>query len=134
VVVYRFEEIDASLTLVPLAGRRALDRAGRKVGLEAWQRLPIEVRATIIDAGSGESVDEALVRKLVDAIPWTEHEAWPEPPRDVVDHEVIRAGLEHPIAVERWSALRALDRWAITSLARRGRHEGLTALRRELGV
>lgn len=134
VVVYRFEGIDASLTLVPLAGRRALDRAGRKVSLEAWQRLSAEARRAVVEAGSAESVDEAHVRRVVDAIPWREHVAWPEPRRDEIPVEVMAACAGEAITIERWQAMRAIDRWSMTSLARRAKRDSLSALGRELGL
>ncbi len=133
-VVYDFEDIDASLTLVPLAGRRALDRAHRKLTLAAWQQLSIDARRAIVDAGSREVVDADAVAQLIDAATWSDHDAWPEPSRDGIDHHVITACMSQPIAMERWSAVRAIDRWALTSLARRDKREALTALRRELGL
>jgi hypothetical protein len=65
VIVYAFEGIDERLDLVPLAGRRALDAAARKVGLEAWRALPLPERRAIVAAGSGlDGLDAARWRAL----------------------------------------------------------------------
>ena len=37
--LYQFDGISSELELVPLAARRALDRAGRKLSLGAWRHL-----------------------------------------------------------------------------------------------
>ena len=54
--VFEFEEVDECLTLVPLCARRALDAAGLKVSLAAWQSLPLHARQALAQAGSGASV------------------------------------------------------------------------------
>ena len=52
--VYAFEEIDETLPLVPLAARRALDAAGKKLSLAGWLSLPVARRAVLVEAGRGE--------------------------------------------------------------------------------
>jgi hypothetical protein len=130
--VFRFEEIDASLDLVPLAGRRALDAAGRKVGLEAWRGLPLEARRGIVAAGAAEHVDAATVRRLLGAAPGEAVRAPAEPPAGALPVELAETLAARGLTDARWSSLRALDRWALASLARRGRLEGLSALVAEL--
>jgi hemerythrin-like domain-containing protein len=133
--VYRFEGIDASLTLVPLAGRRALDAAGRKVGLEAWRAMPREARRSIVDAGGAERVGVQAVRAALDGVETRRVEGRPDPDLAHVPG-VVRAALASFLELDdvRWSALRSLDRWAFASLAERGRFEGLRALAEELGL
>ena len=128
VIVYAFEGIDEALDLVPLAGRRALDAAARKVGLEAWRALPLGTRRAIVEAGSAEAVEVARVLDAIATVPHTPLAASPEPSRDVVPAALAAL----PLA--RWRALRALDRWALENLARRGREGAVSALRLELGL
>ena len=126
--VYRFEGIADDLDLVPLAGRRALDAAGLKVGLAAWRAMPLEARSAIVAAGAAETIDTAQVRSRLVGVETTRVEAAPEPdPAAVAD-----AAARFSIDVAAWSALRALDRWAIASLARRGKDESVRALLAEL--
>src|SRR3954469_11467559 len=61
VKLYSFDGVDAALDLLPLAARRALAGAGRKVSLEAWRALPLETRRVIVEAGSAPTVDAARV-------------------------------------------------------------------------
>ena len=126
--VYAFEGIGEDLDLVPLAGRRALDAVARKVSLEGWRALPIPSRRAIVVPGSAEVVDVARVLEAIAAVPHTPLAASPEPPADVVPDT-----LEH-LPVHRWRELRALDRWALENLARRGRSGAVSALLLELGL
>src|SRR5580704_2367087 len=64
-MIYRFEELDETLDLVPLAARRALDRAGCKVSLSAWRAAPIELRRAIVRAGADAVVDADRMRQLL---------------------------------------------------------------------
>lgn len=122
--VYRFEEIGDDLSLVPLAGRRALDAAGRKVGLEAWRSLSIEARAAIVEAGAAAVVDGAHVRALLGGVEGTPLVAEAEP--DAMEPPAAVAALG--VSAARWASLTPLDRWALASLARRERLGGARAL------
>lgn len=130
--VYRFEAIDETLDLVPLAGRRALDRAGRKVGLEAWRRLSPTARAAIVEAGASAVVDAGRVRELLAGVEASPLEGRAEPSATVVPPALSAAGVR--LSTERWAALRALDRWALESLAARERTDALRSLLAELEV
>ena len=59
--LYSFDGVDATLELLPLAARRALDLAGLKLSLEAWRVLPLTSRRAIVQLGSGPAVDVAQV-------------------------------------------------------------------------
>ena len=131
--VYRFEELDEGLDLVPLAGRRALDRAGRKLGLEAWRRLSLADRSAITNAGARDVVDVVGVQALVATMETSRIEARAEPDAQQVPAEVA-ASLEVPLSPAGWAALRPLDRWVLDSLASRGRTETLRAALSELGL
>lgn len=123
-----FEDPDP--TLVPLAGRRALDRAGLKLSLRAWQGLSFLVRETIARLGEDEDVDVTRVRELVEAAfpPPEPIEAIDDPPRTEVPPEVREAlGSERPIDAPFWQALSPVERYALASYARRGRAEKLAA-------
>lgn len=129
--VYRFEGIDDSLDLVPLAGRRALDRAHRKLGLEGWRKLPLTSRRAIVEAGAADVVDATLVERLLAG-----SETSPAGGRSDPDPAVVPASVSSvvPLSAARWAALRALDRWALESLAARGRIDALRASAAELGL
>lgn len=132
--VYRFEGIDDSLPLVPLAARRALDRAARKLSLERWQALSLAKRQRLVDAGSSDHVDLDAVTACLEGADTVPYESRAEPDRHAVDAAVASACEDAPITEEVWRSLRALDRWSLTSLAERGKREALGALRRELDV
>ena len=126
--LYSFDGIDAGLDLVPLAGRRALDRAGFKPSLEAWRAWPLELRREIVAAGSGPAVDVTRVeRALFDqAIPRLE--PVPEPVLERVPDGISRAfGAERPISEAVWAGLSPLDRYALSKLAERGKADRLAA-------
>lgn len=126
--VYRFEEIGDELDLVPLAGRRALDAVGLKVGLAAWRAMPVGARAAIVAAGATEGVDPGRVRARLDGVETAPVEAVAEPDASAVPDALTRFSLDDA----RWSRLRALDRWALASLARRGKDSAVLALLAEL--
>jgi hypothetical protein len=135
--VYRFEDIDASLGLVPLAGRRALDAAGRTVSLEAWRAMPHGRRTAIVAAGAAERIDVEAVRSALAEVDTRPIEGRPDPDPTRVPG-AVRAALASELSLEpddaRWPVLRGLDRWALASLADHGRFEGLRALAEELGM
>jgi hypothetical protein len=126
--VYRFEGISDALELVPLAARRALDAAGRKVGLEAWRAMPLAARASIVEAGAAAQVDVRAVRDALEAVDATPIEAVAEPDPVTPPTSVVALG----VSAARWASMGALDRWALASLARRGKDESAGALLAEL--
>jgi hypothetical protein len=65
VKLYVFDGVDDKLELVPLAARRAHDHVGRKVSLEAWKSLSLEVRGLIVEAGSASKLNGELVRAAI---------------------------------------------------------------------
>lgn len=120
--LYQFDGVDERLNLVPLAARRALDRAGLKLSLEGWRSLALEARRTITEAGSRAMVDVAPVIALARrAEPAPEAiEPVDEPPTDEPPPEVT-------LAPAVWSSLSALDRFALAKVVRRGRPERIRA-------
>jgi hypothetical protein len=121
-VILPFEDED--LTLIPMAGRRALDRAGLRLSLRAWQGLSLPVRSMIVSLGSEDEVRAEEVRSLLSsAHPAPEPvEAPGEPPADRVPDEVASALDVDPAW---WSGIGPVARFALFSYARRGKPDKL---------
>lgn len=134
-MLYRLDEDDGALTLLPLAARRALDWAGRRLSLAAWQALPLETRRELVRAGAEPVVDRALVLDLVSTAtpPATPCAEAPEPGPEQVPEKVSRAfGPERPIALNVWSALTPLDRFVLAKVAERARPRRLAEAYQEI--
>jgi len=132
---YAFEAIDATLDLVPLAGRRALDRAGKKLSLDAWRALTLDARRAIVDAGTRAEVPVAYVcAALVEASPApAEIVAPPEPDAASLPALVRSAlGAERALDAAAWRGLTPLARFALASLASRSRSVSLSLAYDEL--
>lgn len=106
-MIFRFEAIDESLGLLPLAARRALDAAGAHLSLAAWRQLALAQRKQLVEAGAGTTVAMAAVRAALGDTPTKPIEA---------DHE---SRLGEPPArapadvVEAWPSLAPLARFAL---------------------
>jgi molybdenum cofactor biosynthesis protein MoaC len=132
VKLYFFDGIDATLDLVPLAARRALDRAGFKPSLEAWRALSLEQRRAIAAAGSGV-VDVARVELALSGQPIPRVEPTEEPSILSVPEELRAAyGAERPISDAVWLGLTPLDRYALVKVAARGNGQRLAAAYAEI--
>jgi cyclic pyranopterin phosphate synthase len=116
--IYAFEHIASTLDLVPLAARRALDAAGTRVSLEAWQASPLVLRRTIAALGSEAHVDAAAVRAALEEaeVPSFEVQIPEEPAVDELPPELAAA-----VPKSAWPALSPLDRYALWKVAR-GKH------------
>jgi molybdenum cofactor biosynthesis protein MoaC len=119
--VFAFEDIDPALPLMPLAARRALDVAGQRLSLKAWQHLPIEARRALVLAGSDESVPVTSVKAaLADAVPRPDPQPaddearLAEPPAPLR----LRLGVDPPAV---WARLRKLERFALWHVATRAK-------------
>ncbi len=131
--LYSFDGVDATLDLVPLAARRALDSAGLKVSLEAWRSLPLESRRSIAEAGSSASVDEARVQAALSSSETSSIERSVEAsPSRVPDELTGSLGAGRPISPALWTALSPLDRYALLKVASRGKPERLGAAYQEI--
>src|ERR1700733_14038325 len=119
-MIYAFEGIDDTLDILPLAARRALDRAGRKVSLAAWRVLPVPVRRSLVAAGSEPAIDADRVRRILtkEKIPCE-----PFDPPDEVDGrrvpESLALALGPAIGADTWCLLSPLDRYALSKIARK---------------
>ena len=124
VKLYRFDGVDEDLELVPLAARRALDRAGLKLSLDAWKSLPMSQRRAVVDAGSGASVELAPVQLAVSLAepPAEKLDPGDDPPVDAPPAVLVEAlGPERSLPPALWAALSPLDRYALAKVASRGR-------------
>jgi cyclic pyranopterin phosphate synthase len=134
-MLYHFDEAGGALDLVPMAARRALDWAGRKVSLAGWRSLGLDQKRELVRIGASASVDVAAVQEIV-ARATPEPEAMAavaDPAADRVPREVAAAlaGVG-ALADSVWSALSALDRYALAKVARKGREERLSAAYQEI--
>jgi cyclic pyranopterin phosphate synthase len=123
-VLYRFDEVDETLELLPLASRRALDHAGCRLSREGWSSLPLPLRKRIVTLGANAVVDVELVREAcaIANPPAEDIEPIVDPPEDFPTDEVREAfGDEMPISGAVWSQLSPLDRYALSKVAGRGR-------------
>lgn len=122
--IYQLDEVDAGLELVPMAARRALDHAGKKVSLQDWKAQPVEWRRRLTELGSGLTVDAASVLQLLaeGAAPAAELEPQGDPPATEVPAVILSAfGENRPIPVATWCALSPLDRYALAKVATKAR-------------
>jgi cyclic pyranopterin phosphate synthase len=129
-VIYRFDEVDERLELLPMAARRALDHAGLRLSREGWTSLPLDARRRLVDAGAAREVDPAVVRgECIGARPPPEStETVKDPPTGSIPEVVAAAlGPSRTLSISAWSALSALDRFALFKVASRGRPERIAA-------
>jgi cyclic pyranopterin phosphate synthase len=135
VIVFQFEDCGVELTLLPMAARRALDAAGLKLSLAAWQSLPVEGRCRIAELGSAPRVDVPHVLTELEALTAecqriaVENEPGPEGPPSQV---AIAFGETLPIPAGTWAALSALERYTLAKVARKPRRDRLAAAHAEI--
>ncbi len=122
--VFTFEDIGPELPLLPLAARRALDVAGLRLSLKAWQKLDLYARRVLVSQGAGEVDPEAVRRAVAGADP----PATAMPPDDE-----SRLGAAPPSLAGRvdWDALSPLQRFALAHLVKRDRGGRLDEALRE---
>lgn len=124
IAIFDFEEPNEGLVWIPLAARRALDRAGIRLSLEAWQGLPLGAREELVAAGAGMTVAVDVVERIARGLP-DEPERMPPfgEPLDVP--AALRAAVGAFAApLERaWPDLSPLERYALVKLARGGRKD-----------
>jgi cyclic pyranopterin phosphate synthase len=119
---YSFDVDAETLELVPLAARRALDHAGRKLSLAGWTSLPDGDRRALTRLGSTSPVDlDAVARILRRARPAAAAaEALGDPPRDAPPARVLEAYAPHGrLSTAIWSSLSDVDRYALAKVARK---------------
>jgi cyclic pyranopterin phosphate synthase len=133
--LYRFDEVDERLELLPIAARRALDHAGCRVSREGWGSLPVALRKQIVVLGASRGVDVDLVLEAAALATPAPDEVEPngDPDADRVPDGVRSAfGSELPLSDAVWSSLSPLDRYALWKVASRGRIERIRAAYSEI--
>lgn len=131
--LYSFDGVDATLDLLPLAARRALDAVGLKLSLEHWRGLPLESRRALTQEGSVPAVDVQRVVALLPAEQVTRIERSDEPSiSDVPASLSASLGAARPISQALWNALSPLDRYALVKVASRGKPERIDAAYQEI--
>ncbi len=128
--LYALDQADGSLELLPMAARRALDKAGVKLGLAEWQKASHALRSRLVELGSQTAVDSDAVRVTLGPIARVLSPIAPvtEPPAHAVPDAVRAAfGPERPIPDATWTALSALDRYVLWKVAGKARPERLQA-------
>jgi cyclic pyranopterin phosphate synthase len=120
VKLFEFDGVDAGFELVPLAARRALDHAGRKLSLEGYRSLPLAARQTLARLGSVAEVDVADVIAIAERgnPPPEAIEPTSDPVAAAPDAAISSAfGSARPIPAGSWSALHPLERYALAKVA-----------------
>lgn len=130
--VFRFEEADETLAWMPLAARRACDRAGRKLSLAGWQSLPMDRRRAVTTAGAHDVVDVEAVRAAIDGASPAAKVMDPRPDASAgAVPKAVQAAMPD-LDVEAWQAVGALGRHVLAHLVKRGKAEGLAEAYEEL--
>ena len=133
--LYRLDEVDAGLELLPMAARRALDHAGRKLSLQDWKQQPVTWRRHLAELGTEAVVDvPAVLRWLGEgALTTTEIEPRTDPAATAIPDAVRTAyGASRPIPEATWSALSPLDRYVLDKVAVKARPERLDRAYQEI--
>ena len=118
--LFRFDGVDASFDLLPLAARRALDHAGSKLSLEGFRSLSRGEREELVELGSGDQVDVARVSEIALAArpPGERMTPQGDPPAVAPDDGIMAAfGSSRLIPAASWAALSALERYALAKVA-----------------
>jgi cyclic pyranopterin phosphate synthase len=126
--LYSFDVDGETLEQLPLAARRALDHAGRKLSLAGWSSLENGDRRSLVRLGSVSPVDlDAVARVLRRARPSpVSTEALGDPPRDAPPERLVEAYAQHGrLSGAIWTSLSDVDRYALEKVARRPNSERL---------
>jgi hypothetical protein len=113
--IYDFDEVDEALTFMPTAARRALDVAGLKLSLQAWQAMERKERELLVQAGACDVVDPSEVALLLACANPPPERVEPIPDPDP-SHAPADIGEIDP---RRWVAIRPLDRYALVKAVRK---------------
>jgi molybdenum cofactor biosynthesis protein MoaC len=134
-LAFAFEEIDDDLDLMPLAARRAADVSGLKPSLAAWRSLGLSDRRALCELGQRAGIDVAAARALLArAVPAPESMPGVEEPsaQSAPDSLLTALGPERPLSASVWSALSALERYALVKVALKGRPGRIVAAYSEI--
>jgi molybdenum cofactor biosynthesis protein MoaC len=126
--LYSFDVDGQTLEQLPLAARRALDHAGRKLSLAGWTSLEPTERRALVRLGSASPVDlDGVARVLRKARPpASTTEALGDPPRDAPPSRLVEAYAEHgTLSTAVWTSLSDVDRYALDKVAKKNNVERL---------
>jgi cyclic pyranopterin monophosphate synthase len=128
VKLFRFDGVDATFDLLPLAARRALDHAGLKLSLEAFRSLSRAEREELVELGSRDVVDLERVSAIaaLGRPPAQVMERRGDPSPTAPDADLSAAlGSSRLIPLGTWSALSPLERYALSKVAHSKNRERL---------
>jgi cyclic pyranopterin monophosphate synthase len=135
VKLYTFDVDSERLDLVPLAARRALDHAGRKLSLASWQSLDLAERRALSELGSQAVVDVAAVTRVAanSSPPSSPCEAALDPARETPPPALVEAFAPFGrLSTAVWLSLDDLDRYALHKVAGRDNLERRSAAYAEI--
>jgi len=118
--VFRFEDLPDELPRPPLAALRFFRRAGVKIALKTWLKLPVDVRWAMAAEGARDQVEEAVARALLRHVSLRELELIAEPrysESSPVAGLIESLGLGERWRTEGWTALRAFERFVLNHLS-----------------
>ncbi len=120
-VIYQFEDVGDDLPRPPMAAMRAFLAAGIVLSPRGWSALSPELRRGFVQAGSAPFVDVVAVQAGVRGTPVSEVRLVPRivdpDPNRVPDSLASALGPQARVTPQRWSQLRPIDRYVLTTLA-----------------
>lgn len=128
--LYAFDVDGERLEQLPLAARRALDHAGRKLSLEGWLSLGLAERRSLAELGSEPNIDVAEVARRLERAspPATPCETTADPSRDEPPAAVVAAfAAEGRLSRAVWTSLDDLDRYTLAKVGGRQNAERVRA-------
>jgi cyclic pyranopterin phosphate synthase len=134
-MIYEFEEVDATLDLLPLSARRALDVSGLKVSLAAWRSMPLGARQTVVALGAEHVVDCRNVQRVLSRANVVAEAAKPTVDPDAREvAEQVEHALGHEIPLATWRALTPFERYVLVKLSAKPRGDRLAQAYHEIAV
>ncbi|MEO8796488.1 MAG: cyclic pyranopterin monophosphate synthase MoaC, partial [Polyangiaceae bacterium] len=120
-VIYQFEDVGDDLPRPPMAAMRAFLAAGIVLSPRGWTALSPELRKGFVQAGSAPFVDVMAVQAGARGTPVSEVRLVPRivdpDPNRVPDSLASALGPQARMTPQRWSQLRPIDRYVLTTLA-----------------
>lgn len=118
--VFRFEDLGDDLPRPPLAALRFFRRAGVKVSLKTWHKIPADVRWAMAAEGTRDELEDNVTRALLRHVPLRELELIGEPrysESSPVPGLIESLGLGTGWRSKGWPALRPFERFVLNHLS-----------------